>query len=70
MHTYVSWNNRFEIRHFAFLPINFVLWNYTSMKCNQETTINNKILQESIELKQNLAAEKKFDFWAILILRY
>ena len=32
------------------------------MKCNQETTINNKILQESIELKQNLAVEKKFDF--------
>ena len=32
------------------------------MKCNQETTIKNKILQESIELKQNLALEKKSDF--------
>ena len=70
MHTYVSWNNRFEIRNFAFLPSNFILWNYTSMKCNQETTIKNKILQESIELKQNLALEKKSDFWAILSLRY
>ena len=40
------------------------------MQCNQGTKIKNKVLQESIEFKQNLELEKKFYFWAILSLRY
>ena len=40
------------------------------MQCNQGTKIKNKVLQESIEFKQNLELEKKFYFCVILSLRH
>ena len=58
------------VLRFTLLPFYWQFFLGNIMQCNQGTKIKNKVLQESIEFKQNLELEKKFYFCAILSLRH